>query len=105
MKVYLATSGEYSDYRVCHAFAREEDAASYALGDAVLELEVRDGPVEVRPEHTLPGGSQRPAGPGRRVLARTRPTRTSRPGRRISTGMSGRSLTPGTVRRSAPGRC
>lgn len=47
--VYLATAGEYSDYRVKHAFARREDAESYKLGDNdVLELEVHEGPVEVR---------------------------------------------------------
>lgn len=46
--VYLATAGEYSDYRVCHAFARREDAESYKLGGEVLELEIHDGPVEVR---------------------------------------------------------
>lgn len=48
MKVYLATAGEYSDYRVCCAFSKREDAESYPLGDDVLELEVHDGPVEVR---------------------------------------------------------
>lgn len=48
MKVYLATAGEYSDFRVKHAFARREDAEAYRLGDEVLELEVREGPVEVR---------------------------------------------------------
>jgi hypothetical protein len=53
MKVYLATRGEYSDYRVCHAFAKREDAEAYPLGDDVKELEVRDGPVEVRTWHTL----------------------------------------------------
>lgn len=46
--VYLATRGAYSDYRVCHAFARREDAESYALGDEVLEKVLRAGPVEVR---------------------------------------------------------
>jgi hypothetical protein len=46
--VYLATAGEYSDFRVLHAFANREDAESYKLGGDVLELEVRDGPVEVR---------------------------------------------------------
>lgn len=46
--IYLATRGEYSDYRVCHAFARREDAESYKLGDDVEEFEVRSGPVEVR---------------------------------------------------------
>ncbi len=48
MKIYLATAGEYSDYRVRHAFTRREDAEAYPLGDDVLELEVHDGPVEVR---------------------------------------------------------
>ena len=53
MKVYAATSGEYSDYRVRHIFAREEDARAYALGDDVEEFELREGPVEVRSWHTL----------------------------------------------------
>lgn len=53
MKVYLATSGEYSDYGVCHAFARREDAMSYALGDDVLELEIHEGPIEVRAWHSM----------------------------------------------------
>jgi hypothetical protein len=53
MKVYLATSGEYSDFRVRHVFARREDAESYELGDDVEEREVRDGPVEVRSWHRL----------------------------------------------------
>jgi hypothetical protein len=48
MKVYLATSGEYSDYRVCHVFARREDAEAYEGSDHVEEYEVRDGPVEMR---------------------------------------------------------
>jgi hypothetical protein len=52
-KAYLATSGEYSDYRVCHAFAREEDAMSYGLGDDVLELEIHEGPIEVRNWHFM----------------------------------------------------
>ena len=53
MIVYLSTSGEYSDYRVCHAFRNREDAGAYPLGDAVKELEVHDGPVEVRTWHYL----------------------------------------------------
>jgi hypothetical protein len=53
MIIYLATSGEYSDYQVCHAFAKREDAESYKLGDDVKEMEVRDGPVEVRTWHLL----------------------------------------------------
>lgn len=47
-KVYLATAGEYSDYRVLHAFTSSDDAWAYPLGDDVLELELHDGPVEVR---------------------------------------------------------
>jgi hypothetical protein len=46
--IYLATAGEYSDFRVCHAFSSREDAESYKLGDDVKEMEVHDGPVEVR---------------------------------------------------------
>jgi hypothetical protein len=53
VKVYLATAGEYSDYRVLHVFARREDAESYPLGEDVEEREVRDGPVEVRMWHEL----------------------------------------------------
>jgi len=48
VKVYLATRGEYSDYRVCHAFAHREDAEAYLLGEDVKEMELHDGPVEVR---------------------------------------------------------
>ena len=53
MIIYLATAGEYSDYQVCRAFAKREDAESYALGDRVEEFEIHDGPVEVRPWHML----------------------------------------------------
>ncbi len=53
MKVYLATSGEYSDFRVQQVFARREDAEAYDLGDDVQEFELRDGPVETRIEHRL----------------------------------------------------
>jgi hypothetical protein len=59
-KIYLATRGEYSDYRVCHAFARREDAESYSLGDEVLELVLHDGPVEVRYWHGLIGRCDQP---------------------------------------------
>jgi len=51
--IYLAVSGEYSDSRVCHAFSRREDAESYKLGVDVRELELHDGPVEVREWHML----------------------------------------------------
>lgn len=53
MKVYLATSGEYSDYCVKQVFARREDAEAYDLGDAVEEFEVQEGPVETRIEYRL----------------------------------------------------
>lgn len=53
MKIYLATSGEYSDFGVVHAFARREDALAYQLGDDVLEFEVHVGPIEVRTWHSL----------------------------------------------------
>lgn len=58
--VYLATAGEYSDFRVLHAFARREDAESYKLGEDVRELEVREGPVEVRTWHVLYWRGDRP---------------------------------------------
>jgi hypothetical protein len=53
MKVYIATTGEYSDYQIGHVFARREDAEAYKLGDDVKEMEVHDGPVETRLWHTL----------------------------------------------------
>jgi hypothetical protein len=53
MKVYAAVAGEYSDYRVCHIFAREDDARTYRLGDAVEEYELLEGPVDVRYWHQL----------------------------------------------------
>ena len=51
--IYLATSGEYSDYSVLHAFARKEDADAYAIPHQVEEYELHDGPVEVRTWHVL----------------------------------------------------
>jgi len=59
-KVYVATAGEYSDYRVLHAFASREDAESYKLGDDVLELEIHEGPVEVRYWYDLDWRSDKP---------------------------------------------
>ena len=53
MKVYVATSGEYSDFRIEHVFARQEDAESSAGADSVTEFEVREEPVEMRSWHTL----------------------------------------------------
>ena len=60
MKVYLATSGEYSDYRVCHVFTRREDAENYPLGDDVEEYELQDGPVQVATWHSVYWYSRRP---------------------------------------------
>jgi putative lipase involved disintegration of autophagic bodies len=53
MKVYLATSGEYSDYGVRRVFARYEDAEAYELADNVEEYELTEGPMEVRTWHHL----------------------------------------------------
>lgn len=51
--IYLATAGEYSDFRVVAAFTREEDARAYELADDVQEFELHDGPVEVRTWHEI----------------------------------------------------
>lgn len=63
-KVYLATSGEYSDYQVRGVFTHEEDARDYKLGEHVEEYELHDGPVEVRTWHQL---SWTPAIPDRKA--------------------------------------
>ena len=60
MKVYLATSGEYSDYQIVHVFARREDAEAYQGAERVEEFEVRDGPVEMRTWNTLMWHAERP---------------------------------------------
>jgi hypothetical protein len=62
-KVYLATAGEYSDYRVLKAFTNSDDAWAYPLGDDVLELELHDGPVEVRMWSELWWWPHQPDGP------------------------------------------
>jgi hypothetical protein len=51
--IYLATSGEYDDYRVEAAFTRREDAEAFELGDDVEEMELHDGPLEVRTWHQI----------------------------------------------------
>lgn len=57
MKVYIATSGSYSDYRIDNVFLREEDAKAYAQGKGDEggwdEYEVHEGPVERRPWYCL----------------------------------------------------
>jgi hypothetical protein len=60
MVIYLATAGEYSDFRVCHAFTRREDAESYKLGDDVTEMELHDGPVGVRYWYELEWDARKP---------------------------------------------
>ncbi|MEV2277725.1 hypothetical protein AB0I72_19275 [Nocardiopsis sp. NPDC049922] len=53
MKVYLATAGEYSDFRVQAVFANRPDAEAHELADDVMEYEVHEGPIEVRTWHEL----------------------------------------------------
>ena len=53
MKVYLATSGSYSDYTIDHVFAKREDAEAYELADSVEEFELHEGPVETRVWYSL----------------------------------------------------
>lgn len=53
MKVWIATSGSYSDYRIVAVFTREEDADAFELGDSFEEYEVHEGPLEVRDWWTL----------------------------------------------------
>lgn len=62
MKVYLATSGSYSDYQVLHVFTRREDAEAYELADDVEEFELHDGPVEARIWHQLSWWPDEPDG-------------------------------------------
>jgi hypothetical protein len=53
VKVYVATSGEYSDYRIQHIFLERRDAEAYEGGDDVVEYEVMEGPVVRRPRYQL----------------------------------------------------
>jgi len=53
MKVYLATSGSYSSYRVHGVYARREDAEAYEFSDNVDERELLESPQEVRSWHRL----------------------------------------------------
>lgn len=66
--IYLATSGEYDDYRIEAAFTRREDAEAFELADDVEEVELHDGPLEVRAWYSLRWYRNRPlekASPGR----------------------------------------
>lgn len=62
MKVYLATSGSYSDYQVLHVFTRREDAEAYPLADEVEEFDLHEGPVETRIWHSLTWWPDEPDG-------------------------------------------
>lgn len=56
MKVYIATSGCYSDYSIDNVFLNEEDAQAYAAlnSDAGVEsYELHEGPVERRVRYRL----------------------------------------------------
>jgi hypothetical protein len=68
MKVYIATSGSYSDYRIDQVFLNEEDARAYAEtqreGDWD-EWEVSEGPVERRTRFRLTWHTDRPESAGR----------------------------------------
>lgn len=60
MKVYVATSGEYSDFRICRVFARREDAENYRIADDVQEWEVEEHPVAIGTHYTLWWDPHRP---------------------------------------------
>lgn len=47
-KVYISTSGAYSDYSVEAAYLNEEDAKNCPKGDDYLELVLNDGPMDLR---------------------------------------------------------
>lgn len=53
MKVYLATAGEYADYRVLRVFADKEDAEAYTLADRVEDFEVHMGPISTHTKYYL----------------------------------------------------
>lgn len=62
MKVYIATSGSYSDYRIDNVFLNEADAKAYtdaqihgrSWADASYdEWDVHEGPVERRTKYSL----------------------------------------------------
>ena len=55
MKVYVATSGEPGeyDYEVLRVFAHREHAEAYELGTRVLEFEVDEQPLDVKPRHVV----------------------------------------------------
>lgn len=53
MKVYVRTSGEYSDYHIIRIFKNQADAEAYELGDDIEEWELTENPVEVRTWHVL----------------------------------------------------
>jgi hypothetical protein len=65
VKVYVVTSGEYSDYHIVRIFLNQADANAYQLGDDVSEWDVAEGPVEVRNWYQLCWWPHRPDAEGR----------------------------------------
>lgn len=61
--VHVVFAGEYADRTVCRVFAREEDAASYDMGDDYEEWDVTEGPMETEAYHTLRWYCSSPSGP------------------------------------------
>lgn len=53
MKVYVVTSGEYSDYRIHHIFLERKHAEAYEGGDEVIEWDVLEHPIEQRTWHEI----------------------------------------------------
>lgn len=55
VKVYVAARGEPGeyDYEVLRAFAHREDAEAFELTDHIVELDLDEGPLEVRPRHVV----------------------------------------------------
>jgi hypothetical protein len=56
MKVWIATSGSYSDYRIEHVFLNEEDANAYTeacYDGGYASYEVHEGPIQKRPYYEL----------------------------------------------------
>lgn len=62
MKVYLATSGSYSDYTIDHVFLKREDAEAYELSDDVEEFDLHEGPVKTRIQYSLAWWPDEPDG-------------------------------------------
>lgn len=53
MKVYLAMRGDDYESSVLRVFAHKEDADAHPMADFVTEMDVDEGPADVRQWHTL----------------------------------------------------